>query len=72
MNSGKVLVAALAIAAVVGGPYSNEFPRLKTHSKICRATCPKCGAELKNLYPHDREWMCLKCLKKEMENESGL
>lgn len=47
--------------SILSAMLRSELFRAKPATVIHRATCPKCGRKLVNLYRHGLVWRCNKC-----------
>lgn len=47
--------------SIISAILRSELFRAKPANVIHRATCPKCGRKLVNLYRHGTTWRCNKC-----------
>ena len=47
--------------AIISAMLRSELFRAQPANVIHRATCPKCGRKLVNLYKHGLAWRCSKC-----------
>lgn len=47
--------------SIISAILRSELFRAQPQNVIHRATCPKCGRKLVNLYHHSGKWRCNKC-----------
>ena len=69
MNN-RALAELLALTAIVNGPYSAPFPKLKGINRKRFEDCPICKAKRRTLYYKSGHWACLKCAEAALQKEA--